>query len=175
LSDAAAEDGVATLARESPPGSDPRARTVFALLVLACLAAFVITQRLKHTPTAVQEFDLVPFFSPYPSGHIKQAGISFKLAKADEVTVTIINSAGNTVATLVRSAPVARYKQFSLVWDGRRGVAGVYLHSHTPRGHAVLVPVNPGAIAPAGEYRVKVGLRHHSAVLSPRTTTLVAP
>jgi hypothetical protein len=79
------------------------------------------------------------------------------------------------VATLVRARPLARYKQFSLMWNGRRGVAHIFLHSHTPRGHAVLVPVNPGAIAPAGEYRVKVGLPHHSAVLSPRTTTLVAP
>ena len=32
---------------------------MFALLVLACFAAFFLTQRLKHTPTAVQRFQPV--------------------------------------------------------------------------------------------------------------------
>ena len=72
--------------------TDPLARVVFAALVLACFAAFIITQRLKHTPTAVQSFKLTPIFSPNPTGHIKAERISFKLAKADEVTVTILDS-----------------------------------------------------------------------------------
>ena len=72
----------------------PAPRVVFALLVLACFAAFFLTQRLKHTPTAVQRFKLTPRFSPTPAGHIKQERISFKLAHADEVTVTIIDSDG---------------------------------------------------------------------------------
>ena len=73
------------------PGADPLARTVFGLLVLACLAAFFITQRLKHTPTPIQRFERTPRFSPYPSGHNKLEQISFKLARADDVTVTIID------------------------------------------------------------------------------------
>src|SRR5262249_17884676 len=48
--------------------TDRVARAVFALLVAACFAAFFVTQRLKHTPTAVQMFKLTPFFSPSPSG-----------------------------------------------------------------------------------------------------------
>ena len=47
--------------------TDRPARTVFALLVIACLAAFFVTQRLKHTPTAVQLFKLTPRFSPTPA------------------------------------------------------------------------------------------------------------
>ncbi len=172
---AAGRDDAPGRARASASGSDPLARLVFALLVIACFAAFLITQRLKHTPTAVQDFDLTPFFSPYPSGHVKQAAISFKLEHAEAVTVTIIDSDGNTVATLVRERPVARYKQFSLRWNGRRGIAHRYVLTHSPRGLAILVPIDEGAIAPAGEYRVRVGLSGHSPVLSPRSVTLVKP
>lgn len=154
--------------------TDPLARAVFALLVLACCAAFFITQRLKHTPTAVQRFQLTPFFSPTPAGHIKTERISFKLARADEVTVTIINSAGNTVATLVRDRPVARYKQFSLRWNGRQGTAHTYTVAVGAEGTTIVTPVNTGRPASAGEYRVRVALgEQHRSVLSPRSFTLV--
>jgi len=96
---------------------------VFALLVLACFAAFFLTQRLKHTPTAVQRFQLTKSFSPTPSGRLKQERISFKLAQADGVTVSIIDAKGDVVATLVRDYRVPRYKQFSLRWNGHRGAA----------------------------------------------------
>ena len=82
-----------TAGSDRPIGDRP-AQVVFALLVLACFGAFFVTQRLKHTPTAVQPFKLTPCFSPTPAGHIKQERISFKLAKADEVTVTIIDAGG---------------------------------------------------------------------------------
>ena len=168
-------DGDRGRARTAAPGSDPVARLVFAALVIACFAAFGITQRLKHSPTAVQEFDVTPYFSPYPSGHFKQARISFKLAQANDVTVTIINSSGDTVATLVRDHPLARYRQLSLRWNGRRGTARRYGTLRSPAGLVVLVPENTGTIAPAGEYRVRVALRHHSPVLSTLSLTLVAP
>jgi hypothetical protein len=156
-------------------GVDPLARAVFGVLVLACFAAFLITQRLKHTPTAVQEFRLTPFFSPYPSGHLKEAAISFKLEHAEAATVTIINSSGNTVATLVRDRPLARYKQLSLRWNGHRGEARRYLHARSPHGLPILIAINVGRRAPAGEYRVRVALSDHSPVLSPENLTLVAP
>lgn len=126
---------------------------MFALLVVTCFAAFFITQRLKHTPTVVQRFQLTPVFSPTPAGHIKEERISFKLARADAVTVTIENAAGKTVATLVRDQPVLRYKQLSLRWTGVS---------------------TGGDPAPAGEYRVHVSLREqHRSVYSPRDFTLV--
>jgi hypothetical protein len=147
---------------------------VFALLLVACFAAFFITQRLKHTPTAVQLFELTPSFSPTLAGHIKQERISFKLARADEVTVTIESVAGDDVATLVRDRPVTRYKQFSLRWNGRRGAARGYTVLTTRNGHAILLPANHGKLAPSGEYRVRVSLREqHRSVLSPRTFRLV--
>ena len=161
--------------RRAAPGTEPLARIIFALLVVACFAAFLLTQRLKHTPTAVQLFKLTPRFSPASrSREDRQERISFKLAKAGEVTVTIIDSRGNTVATLVRDRPVPRYKQFSLRWNGRRGVARHYEYLTSASGHVTLVPVNRGRLAPAGEYRVRVILRGQSReVLSPRSFSLV--
>jgi hypothetical protein len=154
--------------------TDPLARAVFALLVVACFGAFILTQRLKHTPTPVQHFQLTPRFSPTPSGHIKQERISFKLARADAVTVTILNSAGDTVATLVRERSVARYKQFSLRWNGRMGMPHGYTTMTTVDGTTIVTPINTGSPAPAGEYRVHVTLREqHRTVPGPRNFTLV--
>jgi hypothetical protein len=147
---------------------------VFALLVVACFAAFFATQRLKHTPTLVQRFELTPFFSPTAHGHVKLEAISFKLSHSDEVTVTIVDSTGADVATLVRNHALTRYKQFSLRWNGRRGRARRYAFVTTESGRSVLLPLIHGARAPAGEYRVRVSLVHeHRSVLSPRTFTLV--
>jgi hypothetical protein len=160
--------------RSAGEATERLARTVFALLVLACLVAFFLTQHLKHTPTAVQRFELTPFFSPTPGGHVKEARISFKLSRSDEATVTIVSSSGATVATLLRDHPIARYKQFSLRWSGRRGTAHRYAALPGPDGGVSLAPKLSGALAPAGEYRVRVSLREQRrSVLSPRGFKLV--
>ncbi len=170
----AVADGDEGDSSRSASDAERLARIVFAVLVLACFAAFFITQRLKHTPTFVQRFERTPSFRPLakPPGNLEQ--ISFKLERADEVTVTIIDSKGNVVATLVRDQPVARYKQFSLRWNGRRGTAHRFSQLTTASGRAILVPINEGKLAPAGEYRVRVSLREHGgSVLSPFSFTLV--
>jgi hypothetical protein len=154
--------------------TDRAARAVFALLVIACFAAFFVTQRLKHTPTAVQNFERTPSFSPTARRPANLEQLSFKLAHADEVTVRIINFQGNAVATLVRDYPVARYKQFSLRWNGRRGTARRYGHLTSESGRAILVPENEGPPASAGEYRVDVSLRRQDrTVRSPWSFQLV--
>jgi hypothetical protein len=155
---------------------DPPAGAVFALLVVACFVAFFLTQRLKHTPTAVQAFKLTTRFSPTPVGHIKAERISFRLAKADEVTVSIVDSAGAEVARLLHDHPVEAYKQLSLRWTGRLGTARGYALVSGPNGRPALQPKIAGRPAPAGEYRVRVTLREqHRSVLSPRSFTLVRP
>lgn len=155
---------------------DPLAPIVFAALVLACFVAFFITQRLKHTPTNVQEFRRTPVFSPTPQGHDKLEEISFKLAHAERVTVQIIDSDGNLVATLLRGYPLPRYKKLSLRWNGRRGTAGRYEVRETPRGQPYVVPDNTGRPAPGGEYRVRLNLSgQRNPVLSPWSFTLVRP
>jgi len=151
-------------------------RAVFALLVVACFAAFFLTQRLKHTPTAVQVFKLTTRFSPTPVGKIKQERISFRLAKADEVTVSIVDSAGAEVARLLHDHPVEAYKQLSLRWTGRLGTAHGYALVPGPNGRGAVLRWTAGGPAPAGEYRVRVTLRKQArSVLSPRSFTLVRP
>jgi hypothetical protein len=147
---------------------------VFAALVAACFAAFFVTQRLKHTPTIVQRFELSTSFSPDTNGPAALEQISFKLSHADEVTVTIVDSSGADIATLVHDHPVVRYKQFSLRWNGHRGTPRGYAFIRTPGGRSVLLPKNRGRLAPAGDYRVRVRLRRqHREVFSPRSFALV--
>jgi hypothetical protein len=157
------------------PVSDRPAQVVFGLLVIACFAAFFVTQRLKHEPTAVQQFHVGRSITPILPGAPGEEHISFKLAKADEVTVTIIDASnGDEVATLVRDYPLERYKQFYLRWNGRSGSARKHKILHTPHGAPVLLAEDTGVIAPEGEYRVEVSLRRqHRTVRSPETFTLV--
>ncbi len=158
-----------------PRPGDPLGRVVFTVLVLACFGAFFLTQRLKHTPTVIHSFELAPYFSPYPGGHVPQEAISIKFAETDEATITIIDTQGNTVATLVRDIPVPRYKEFSLRWNGRRGTAHGYTMQTSPSGRTrELLPRLHGPLAAPGEYRVHVSLRHHSYDADlPRSFTLV--
>ncbi len=131
------------------------AQLVFAVLVLACFAAFGLTQRLKHSPAAIQNFEQTPAFYPAHApaaacrGRVATAlvgtskrieYVSFKPAQTSPVTVSVVNAAGGEEATLVRGLPVKRYKQLSLCWNGQRG------------------PSQRGGLAPAGEYRLRVSV-----------------
>ncbi len=141
------------------------ARVVFGVLVVACFAAFVATQRLKHTPTPVQEFKMDEAFHPtrtpaaacrgrVPASVVNSSErvefLAFKIAQADDVTVEIVNSAGQRVATVVRDLPAQRYKPLSLCWNGQLG------------------PAESGGLAPVGEYRLLVHL--HSQDLTRYST-----
>ncbi len=141
------------------------ARVVFAVLVVACFAAFGVTQRLKHTPTPVQEFKMDTAFTPtrvpaaacrgrVPARLVNSSGrveyLAFKIAQADGVTVEIVNSANHRVASVVRDLPVERYKPLSLCWNGQLG------------------PTERGGLAPPGEYRLLVHL--HSQDLTRYST-----
>jgi hypothetical protein len=161
-------------AADGPKAGDPLGRVVFAALLAACLLAFFLTQRLKHTPTVVKDIKLTTYFSPFPSGHVKQESISFKLDRAERVTVEIENSSEVAVATLLSDHSVPRYKQFSLRWNGRRGVAHGYGVKHTSSGHPIFLPRTLGSTAAPGEYRVRLTLvRQHRVVQSTRSFTLV--
>ena len=116
-------------ARRGPP--DPLASVVLGCLVLACLGAFFLTQRLKHTPTAVQTFELTPVFSPYPGSRLKQEAISFKLKQADAVTVTVIDSEGDVVATLVRGHRLRPLQTVLAALERPPGLARSYQLTHT--------------------------------------------
>ncbi len=157
-------------------GADERlARVVFAALVLACFAAFLITQRLKHTPAAVQEFKRTNVIVPTSRGELREERISFKLAAADDVTVRVESVAGEDVATLVRDLSTPRYKILSLRWNGREGTAHGYTVLRLADGYTTLVPVNHGRRAPPGEYRARVSLRRQKRSVASEDFTLVGP
>lgn len=150
---------------------------MFAALVAACFAALIVTQRLKHTPTAVELFHLSREVVPSAAaGRQSEERIAFELAKADRVTVTIEDSSGEQVATLVANLPVGRYRTLSLRWNGRRGLARGYGVIRKADGYTTLVPRSRGPIAPAGEYSVRVYLAEQKrSVPSTRTFKLVGP
>ncbi|HEY3970872.1 MAG TPA: hypothetical protein VGL79_05685 [Solirubrobacteraceae bacterium] len=171
----AAYAGAPGQATDSGPG-ERLARIVFVLLVIGCFAALLITQRLKHTPTLVQEPKLTHVIEPASTGESKEEHIAFKLAKTDRVTVVVESASGETVATLVRDLPVGRYKTLSLRWNGHRGGARGYSLLRKADGYTTLVPHNHGALAPPGEYSVRVELRQEDrSVPFPHTFKLVGP
>jgi hypothetical protein len=135
------------------------ARVVFAVLVVACFVAFVLTQRLKHTPTPVQEFKMDESFTPtrvpaaacrgrVPARQVNSSErveyLAFKIAQGDEATVAIVDAANRNVATIVRDLPVERYKPLSLCWNGQLGAT------------------QSGGLAPPGEYHLSVRLRNQN-------------
>jgi hypothetical protein len=172
----AKSSGGDTRGRVKNDGDPHLAAVVFALLVLASFAALIVTQRLKHTPTLVQEFRMNTSFAPRSTGVHKLEAISFKLSKADVVTVTIVDAGGDEVATLVRDRSVGRYKKLSLRWDGHEGSPHGYRVLVSPHGYASLLPILHGSLAPEGEYQARIALRAQKrTVPSPRVFKLVAP
>jgi hypothetical protein len=166
---------------------------VFGALVLGTFAGLFVAQRIKHTPTSVQGFVLRPSsFSPAPA-HLPpgtpgaaaerlggEEQISFRIATNDEVTVAIVSSSGERVATLVRRLPWPRYLRLCLSWNGRLGTGRLPAGVAARHGGAGICPAEPivtppaGRLAPAGDYRVRVSLRHaRHSVLSPSSFALV--
>lgn len=123
----------------TPPA--PRATRVvagvFALLVLATIAAFFVTQRLKREPSLVGNVKVMKFFSPNGDGVRDSEQFSFRLKESDDVEVTIVDADGDTVRELGSRAARA-YRPEKYVWDGRDG---------------------DGERVADGRYRVRIGLR----------------
>lgn len=134
-------------ARTASNGADPAvgrlAVALFAALAVASIAAFFVAQRLKHTPTAVQQLKIDPSFYPEGGGVPRLEALSFELERADVVTVEVVGSSGQTVATLARRLPMRAYTTGTFRWNGREGSAPA---GGQPRG----------APAPRGEYKVRL-------------------
>src|SRR2546421_6502368 len=101
-----------------PVSSSALARSVFVLLVLATVAAFFVTQRLKSGQPVVKRLALQRFFSPNRDHRKDHARISFELPKGDRVTVDVVNANGDRVRRLVDGRSLARGEHM-LSWDGR--------------------------------------------------------
>lgn len=127
----------------------PRATAaVFAVLVLATVAAFAYAQRVKRDPLVL---DRVQFIAPphrkgtakvhsfTPNGDCRRdrIRITFRTTISDQGTVQVIKPGGRVVITLARDKFLKRYTIHTYLWDGRQ------------RG---------GGIAPPGRYKLRVKL-----------------
>jgi hypothetical protein len=123
------------------------ARVLFALLVAASVGAFFVTTRLKRSTPVVQRLEFSRYVSPNGDGRKDFATIRFRTKKEDEVTVTILDHEGGEIRSLATDRTL-RAGPHRFRWNGR--AAG-------------------GAIAPDGEYRLRIGLRKQGrSVTSPR-------
>lgn len=113
-------------------------RVAFGVLVVATMAAFVVTQHLKRTPPILLHAAVRPaHISPDGNGTQDSARIGFQVKRSDEATVTVVDLAGDPVRSLGRRAARPRVL-VRLVWNGR---------------------TDAGGVAPEGRYRVRVDLR----------------
>jgi hypothetical protein len=115
-----------------------RAGLVFALLVVATVAAFAWSQRLKRDPIVLDRvtFVAVPVlhpknpvhsFTPNRDCHYDRMRIRFRVTQSDDATVQVVKPAGKVVITLSRDRFLKRYHFFTFYWDGRSrdgGIAG---------------------------------------------------
>ncbi len=105
-----------------PPRRVSVAGSVFALVLLATVAAFAFSQRLKRDPLVV---DHVGFTAAGRSLALKggcrahRERISFRVTLSDHATVQVIRPGGRLVFTLARDRYLPRYNFFTFYWDGR--------------------------------------------------------
>jgi hypothetical protein len=125
------------------------AALVFALLVLATLAAFAWAQRLKRDPLVLDRVTIVAVprlhlqapavdsFTPNNDCRHDRVRIRFRVTQSDDATVQVVKPGGRVVITLARDRFLKRYTFHTFYWDGRQ------------RG---------GGIAPPGRYKLRVKL-----------------
>ncbi len=133
------------------------AALVFALLVVATVAAFAWAQRLKRDPLVLDRvtFVAVPVLHPAspvqsftPNGDCRydRVRIRFRTTQSDHGTVQVVKPGGRVVYTLARDEFLKRYHFHTYYWDGRQ------------RG---------GGIAPPGRYKLRVKLLGQDRTLVP--------
>lgn len=133
------------------------AAVVFALLVVATVAAFAWSQRLKRDPLVLDHVtyvampvlkpeDPVRSFTPNGDCLYDRLRIRFRVTQSDDATVQVIKPGGRVVITLARDRFLKRYHFFTFYWDGRSRNDG---------------------IAPPGRYKLRVKLLGQERSLVP--------
>lgn len=108
-------------------------------LLGATAAAFALTEQLKLERSPITGTRVDKVFSPVCECSRDVAVVSFRLRKPETVTVTIIDSSGRPVQTLVRRQR-EKAGRVSYTWDGRD---------------------DAGRVVAEGRYRPKVELKAH--------------
>lgn len=133
------------------------AAVVFALLVLATLAAFAYSQRVKRDPLVLDKVSFVgaPVLDPEDPVHtftpngdcvFDRVRVRFRTTISDQGTVQVIKPGGRVVVTLARDEFLKRYSFHTYYWDGRQ------------RG---------GGTAPPGRYKLRVKLGSERTLVTP--------
>jgi hypothetical protein len=100
--------------------SRPLVRAVFALLVLATIAAFFATQLLKSEFPLVIRFATKPaHFSPNGDDYRDATRVGFDLSEPAEVSFSIVDAEGNEVRRIVDGRMLAGDAKHRFDWDGR--------------------------------------------------------
>ena len=133
-----------------PPRRGNAAAVVFALLVLATIAAFAWSQRLKRDPLVLDRVSFgVPAsraFTPNGDCRYDRIRIRFRVTRSDRGDVQVVKPGGKLVVTLARDTYLKRYRFFTFYWDGRTRNDGT---------------------APPGRYKLRVRLLGQDRVLVP--------
>jgi hypothetical protein len=136
------------------------AAVVFALLVVATLAAFAWSQRVKRDPLVLDKVSLVGApvlhpkhpvhsFTPNCDGRYDRARLRFRVTKSDHADVQVVKPGGKLVITLARERFVKRYHFFTFYWAGQ---------------------TREGGSAPPGRYKLRVKLLGQGRTLVPPGT-----
>lgn len=131
---------------------------VFALLVLATIAAFAWSQQRKRDPLILDRvsFAAVPrlhlgspslrAFTPNRDCRYDRIRIRFRTTRSDRGDVQVVRPGGRLILTLARDTHLKRYRFHTYYWDGRERDDG---------------------IAPPGRYKLRVKLHGEDRTLVP--------
>ena len=123
----------------------PVVRAVFALLVVATIAAFFVTQQLKSEFPLVIRFAAKPKqFSPNSDRYRDSTEVGFDLSEPARVTFSIMDGEGNEIRRLVDDRELAGDAKHRFRWNGRDA---------------------DGVPAPDGVYRMRVLRRDEGRVI----------
>lgn len=133
------------------------AAVVFTLLIVATIAAFAWSQRLKRDPLVLDRVSFVAVprhphappvraFTPNRDCRFDRIRIRFRVTRSDRADVQVLKPGGKLVVTLDRDTYLKRYRFFTYYWDGRTRNDGT---------------------APPGRYKLRVKLLGQDRVLVP--------
>jgi hypothetical protein len=134
------------------------AAVVFALLVVATVAAFAYAQRVKRDPLLVDRVEIghkkSNAFTPKAKCN-RQIKLKFRTTTSNQGTVEIIRPGGELVTKLARNIFLKRYTIHTFHWDGAN---------------------EDGVIQPPGRYKLRVILEGEGRSLTaPGTIRLERP
>ena len=112
------------------------AAVVFALLVVATIAAFAWSQQRKRDPLVLDRVSFRPApplhpipparaFTPNGDCRFDHVRIRFRVTQTDRVDVQIVKPGGRLIVTLARDKRLERYHFFTFYWGGRERNDGI--------------------------------------------------